>query len=50
MNRQDTLGATLAAFIHEHEYCGDLDTELEGDRFWMTCTCGAVLVRYLTFG
>jgi hypothetical protein len=37
-----TLGAALEAFIREHEYCGDLDTGLEDDRVWMTCTCGAV--------
>jgi hypothetical protein len=35
MNRHDTLAAALAAFIREHEYCGE-DTDLEGDRFWLT--------------
>jgi hypothetical protein len=25
------LGTALAAFIREHEYCGELDTGLEGD-------------------
>ena len=35
------LGATLAAFIREHEYCGELDSGLDDDRVWMTCTCGA---------
>ena len=39
----DILGAALEAFIREHEYCGELDTGLEGDRVWMTCTCGAVV-------
>jgi hypothetical protein len=40
-----TLGSTLEAFIREHEYCGELDTGLDGDRVWLTCTCGAVIVR-----
>ncbi len=31
MNRQDTLGAALEAFIREHEYCGELDTGLEDE-------------------
>jgi hypothetical protein len=35
-----TLGSALEAFIREHEYCGELDTGLENDRVWMTCTCG----------
>jgi hypothetical protein len=25
-----TLGAALEAFIREHEYCGELDTGLDG--------------------
>ena len=37
----------LEAFILEHEYCGDLDAGVEDDRVWMTCTCGAVIVRAL---
>jgi hypothetical protein len=32
----------------ELETGGDLDSAVEDDRVWMTCTCGAVLVR--TFG
>ena len=47
MNGQETLGADLAAFIREHEYCGELDTGLEDDRVWMTCTSGATTVRHL---
>jgi len=47
MTRQETLGTALEAFIHEHKYCGEFDTGLEGDRVWMTCTCGAVIVRAL---
>ena len=37
-----TLGAALEAFIREHEYCGELDTGVDEDRVWMTCTCGAI--------
>ena len=35
MNSQGALGAALEAFIREHEYCGELDTD--GERVWMTC-------------
>jgi hypothetical protein len=41
------LGAALGAFILEHEYCGELDSAVEADHVWMTCTCGAVIVRAL---
>jgi hypothetical protein len=34
-----SLGAVLEAFILEHEYCGDLDGGVEGDRVCMTRTC-----------
>jgi hypothetical protein len=37
------LGAALEAFILEHEYCGELDSGVEDDRVWMTCTCGQSL-------
>jgi hypothetical protein len=40
-----TLLADLGAFFQEHERCGDLDSGLDGDRVWMTCTCGAVIAR-----
>jgi hypothetical protein len=40
-----TLLADLDAFFQEHERCGDLDSGLDGDRVWMTCTCGAVIAR-----
>lgn len=40
-----TLGATRETFIREHEYCGELDTGVEDDRVWMTCTCGAAINR-----
>jgi hypothetical protein len=42
-----SLGPALQAFILEHEYCGELDTAVEHDRVWMTCTCGAMIVRML---
>jgi hypothetical protein len=40
-----TLFDALHAFFQEHQYCGDLDGGVEGDRVWMTCTCGAVINR-----
>ena len=40
-----TLFDALQAFFQEHQYCGDLDGGVEGDRVWMTCTCGAVINR-----
>jgi hypothetical protein len=42
-----SLGVALEAFILEHEYCGALGAAVEDDRVWMTCTCGAVIVRAL---
>ena len=40
-----TLLAALCAFLQEHRRCGDLDSAIECDRVWMTCTCGAVINR-----
>jgi hypothetical protein len=40
-----TLFDALQAFFQEHQYCGDLDGGVEGDRVWMTCTCGAAINR-----
>jgi hypothetical protein len=40
-----TLFDALYAFFQEQSRCGDLDTGVEGDRVWMTCTCGAVINR-----
>jgi hypothetical protein len=40
-----TLFDALHAFFQEHRYCGDLDGGVDGDRVWMTCTCGAVINR-----
>jgi hypothetical protein len=39
-----TLFDALYAFFQEHQYCSDLDG-VEGDRVWMTCTCGAAICR-----
>jgi len=36
-----TVLDALSAFVQEHERCGDLDSGLDGDYVWMTCTCGA---------
>jgi hypothetical protein len=41
------LFEALNAFFQEHQYCGDLDGGVEGDRVWMTRTCGAESVRAL---
>jgi len=40
-----TLFADLDAFDLEHEHCGELDSAIEDDRVWMSCTCGAVISR-----
>ena len=39
--------ASLAAFLDEHRYCGELDGGAEEEWIWMTCTCGAVISRTL---
>jgi hypothetical protein len=36
----------LEAFIVEHEYSGEMDGRVDGDRIWMTCTCGTVIDRH----
>jgi hypothetical protein len=41
------LLASLAAFFEEHERCGDLNGGVEGERVWMTCTCGVTISRTL---
>jgi hypothetical protein len=41
-----TLFDALQAFFQEHQYCGDLDGGVEGDRVRMPCTCGAVINRH----
>ena len=40
-----TLLDALYAFYREHEHCGELDSAVEGNRVWMTCTCGAAISR-----
>jgi hypothetical protein len=46
------LAALLAleAFIQEHLYCGELDSDVENDRVWMTCSCAGALVRVVAVG
>ena len=41
------LIAALEAFVQGHRRCGDLDGGVEGERVWMTCECGASVVRLL---
>jgi hypothetical protein len=43
--RPMTLLSDLQAFLQEHRYCGEMDAAVEGDRIWMTCTCGARIER-----
>jgi hypothetical protein len=45
-----TLLAILMAFYQEHERCGELDGGVYRDRVWMSCSCGAALVRAVAFG
>jgi hypothetical protein len=45
-----SLLTDLDAFSTEHRCGGDLDAGVEGDRVWMTCSCGAVLVRVEAVG
>jgi hypothetical protein len=44
-HRGVTLFDPLQAFFQEHQYRGDLDGGVDGDRVWMTCTCGAAINR-----
>ena len=37
----------LHAFYLEHQYCGELDSDVEDGFVWMTCSCGAVISRLL---
>ena len=41
--RDVTLFEALWVFYREHEYSNELDGGVEGDRVWMTCTCGAMI-------
>jgi hypothetical protein len=45
-----TLFHALQAFFQEHQYCGDLDAAVEGDRVWMTCFVCSVDHRRVTIG
>ena len=40
-----SLLTDLDAFSTEHRLCGDLDGGVDGEMVWMTCTCGARMVR-----
>ena len=40
-----TLLSDLDAVLQEHRYCGEIDAEVDGNRVWMTCTCGARIER-----
>jgi hypothetical protein len=43
---EDRLIRDITAVFREHRDCGELDGGVEGgDRVWMTCTCGARIVR-----
>jgi len=39
------LACALDAFYLEHRRCRELESGVEEDRVWMTCTCGARMVR-----
>ena len=41
------LLASLVAFLAEHRRCGELESGGDGERVWMTCTCGAAISRSL---
>jgi hypothetical protein len=36
---------TLDAFVQEHRRCSELDGGVDGDVVWMSCDCGAEIVR-----
>ena len=36
------ISTVPGAFYLEHLYCDELESGVEDDRVWMTCTCGAV--------
>jgi len=41
------LIGTVYAFYLEHSRCGELETGVEDERVWMTCTCGTAISRTL---
>jgi hypothetical protein len=42
-----TIYDALDAFFLEHRRCGELDGGVEGERLWVTCSCGASLTQPL---
>ena len=42
--------AALDAFVQEHRRCGELDGGGGGDVVWMSCDCGAQVVRSVIDG
>jgi hypothetical protein len=40
----DVLNALLA-FVAEHQRCGELDGEKDGERVWLSCSCGAQIAH-----
>jgi len=44
------LFAALDAFLQEHRRCGALDGGVDGNVVWMSCECGARIVRSATDG
>ena len=38
----------LVAFLQEHRHCGVLDSDVEGNRVWMACSCGARIMQALS--
>jgi hypothetical protein len=37
--------AALAAFVHEHQRCGDLDGGCDDGYVWLQCSCGGLLMQ-----
>jgi len=35
----------LDAFVPEHRRCGELDGGVDGEVVWMSCECGAEILR-----
>jgi hypothetical protein len=44
------LLAALDTFVREHRRCGDLDGGVDDGVAWMSCDCGARIVRSTTDG
>ncbi len=39
------VALVLDAFLQEHRRCGELDGGVYDTVMWMTCNCGALIVR-----